>query len=258
MKINMITVAHTALTEERAQSALVSAHDVKLIVFTHSADKRIADLAGSLNRHQNITVRDYRYNRGLAKTWNEGIMISEDADVTIIFNDDITFSPGDVDLIAGASINGTASEFIVVCAGWDKIHQARAMMHGLSCFAIQKAAIDTVGYFDENFWPAYFEDNDFWRRCTLAGLSHIVCTDTNVIHDRSWTTRNNAQLAAQNHKTFPGNRQYYLRKWGGGPHEEVFDVPFDDGQFDLCIPKERVTSPYGDHDRPMPRLTRLI
>lgn len=256
MKISMVTVAYGALTEEMIQSALISNNEVELIIFTHSNNERISRLVHKLEGGQ-VVLKDYRQNRGLAKSWNEGIMMSQPSDVTIVFNDDITFSPGDVDLIANTSAENPHN-FIVTCAGWNEVHQARMVLHGLACFAIQKIAIDTVGYFDENFWPAYFEDNDFWRRCTLAGLSHINCAETNVIHKGSQSLRNNPRLSHQNHSTFPANEQYYFRKWGGGPREEMFETPFDDPSFDLVIPRDKVGSPYGDYDRPMPRLTRLI
>lgn len=256
MKISMVTVAYSALTEAMIRSALVSDNEVELIIFTHSSDERISRLIHKLEGGQ-VILKDYRQNRGLAKSWNEGIMMSEDADVTIIFNDDITFSPGDVDLIAKTSVENPRN-FIVTCAGWNEVHQARMVLHGLACFAIQKIAIDTVGYFDENFWPAYFEDNDFWRRCILAGLSHVNCSDTNVIHKGSQSIRNSLKLNLQNETTFRANEQYYFSKWGGGPREETFPTPFDNPELDLFISKGSVEFPYGDYDRAKPRLTRLI
>ncbi len=256
MKISMITVAYGALTEEMIQSALVSDNEVELIIFTHSDNERISRLIHKLEGGQ-IRLKDYRQNRGLAKSWNEGIVMSEDADVTIIFNDDITFSPGDVDLIAKASVENPHN-FIVTCAGWNEVHQARMELHGLACFGIQKIAIDTVGYFDENFWPAYFEDNDFWRRCTLAGLSHVNCSGTSVTHKGSQAIRSSLRLRLQNEKTFRANEQYYFSKWGDGPRKETFLTPFNDPGLGLFISKESAEFPYGNYDRAKPRLTRLV
>lgn len=256
MKISMATVAYNALTEEVVQSALASKHEVELTIFTHSQDERIAELVGKLEGGQ-VSIKDYRSNRGVSKTWNEAIVNGEDADVTIIFNDDIIFSAGDVDTMADASVRNPDS-FIITCAGWHEVHQARLELHGLSCFAMQKATTNIVGYFDQNFWPAYFEDNDLWRRCSLAGMTHTNCANTNVTHKGSYAIRNDPKLQRQNHRTFRQNERYYFRKWGGSPREEVFETPFNSPEFDLSIPKERIEFPYGNHDRPMPRLTRLI
>ena len=40
---------------------------------------------------------------------------------------------------------------------------------GYSCFSITRAGIKRIGPFDENFWPAYSEDCDYWFRARVVG-----------------------------------------------------------------------------------------
>ncbi|MFX6027917.1 hypothetical protein ABTE84_21450, partial [Acinetobacter baumannii] len=53
---------------------------------------------------------------------------------------------------------------------------------GYACFAINPIALETLGCFDENFFPAYCEDQDYARRAALAGLSEENCADTQIVH----------------------------------------------------------------------------
>ena len=95
---------------------------------------------------------------------------------------------------------------------------------------------DTLGAFnldlleDVGLWdtvlPAYFSDNDYWRRVTLAGYE-IVRTGFEVDHEGSAVIRSDARLGFLNEVTFPLYHQYYLAKWGGAPGSETFNAPFN-------------------------------
>ena len=75
-------------------------HDIEFLVFTHSDNEASLQVIKEM-RDINIPIVlfDYRENRGLARTWNEGSLhaFGHGADVCIICNDDIYFSEGDVD-----------------------------------------------------------------------------------------------------------------------------------------------------------------
>ncbi len=48
----------------------------------------------------------------------------------------------------------------------------RAPQHGAtgwSCFALTASAVKTIGTFDENIYPVYYEDQDYEWRLELAG-----------------------------------------------------------------------------------------
>ena len=66
-----------------------------------------------------------------------------------------------------------------------------------------------MGLFDEGLHPAYFEDNDYQRRVTHAGLE-VEQTDIAVQHDNSSTLAHGYR--DRNHATFADNHRYYSRK----------------------------------------------
>jgi GT2 family glycosyltransferase len=100
-------------------------------------------------------------------------------------------------------------------------------------FMVSQRTIDEVGWFDENFYPAYCEDKDFSYRCELAGLRRISIIGASGEHVGSATIHSNPHYYAQNARTHGVlNNEYYVRKWGGRDDEEVFTQPFNDPEHD--------------------------
>jgi hypothetical protein len=126
--------------------------------------------------------------------------------------------------------------------------------------AIGRNAIETVGYFDQNFWPAYFEDADYFRRLELSGIPNLWDERILVEHNRSQTVRADFLLKQLHDERVRRNERYYVRKWGGlrgwgGPEEppgqEFFTQPFNDPTIGCVIPLASVDAPYGPkYDRP--------
>ena len=94
-----------------------------------------------------------------------------------------------------------------------------------SAFALNRACLESVGYFDENFHPAYFEDNDYHWRCRQKKVEvrPLVTASTHV---GSATIFGNPEYRARNKDTFEENKDYYRAKWGGTPGEERWSAPF--------------------------------
>jgi GT2 family glycosyltransferase len=118
-------------------------------------------------------------------------------------------------------------------------------VQGFACCAITRQAIETIGYFDENFRPAYYEDMDHLARARRAGLIAAIDRRILVEHDRSRTLRSDPHLSAEASHFLKLNRDYYLRKWGGVPHKEVYDKPFDRPDLGLRISYKMRSAPYG-------------
>jgi GT2 family glycosyltransferase len=86
--------------------------------------------------------------------------------------------------------------------------------------------LSACGTFDENFRPAYFEDNDMRYRIKLSGLKSYIHTEAVAHHYGSQT-----QYADRNNPVCPPhmfeeNRRYYIEKWGGQPGQEVCTTPY--------------------------------
>jgi GT2 family glycosyltransferase len=134
-----------------------------------------------------------------------------DAPWWFITNHDVVLAPGDLQSLAE-----------------EMDEDSVVMLGGFTAFAVGRNVIPKVGWFDENFHPAYYEDNDFDYRCRLAGV-RFINLPTGMRHATSSTLMEEKEYRRQNSATFMSNRQYYLDKWGGEPYREKFDTPFDAG-----------------------------
>jgi hypothetical protein len=88
--------------------------------------------------------------------------------------------------------------------------------------------IQEVGLLDENFYPGYFEDNDYRYRQKLAGVS-MTSFPLNNCHIRSSTLNSCETFKQKNQYTFAANLDYYTKKWGGSPGNEIYRTPFHKG-----------------------------
>jgi GT2 family glycosyltransferase len=86
-------------------------------------------------------------------------------------------------------------------------------------FLITRQLYEDVGGWDENFFPAYFEDNDYHARIVQAGYhkAAIGCCMSPVHHKTSATIKKYPEL----NSSFGKNSRYFREKWGGGPAETM-------------------------------------
>jgi len=150
-------------------------------------------------------------NLGVAAAWNLVLKATPRAPWWAIVNDDLTFAPGDLARL----INAMSDE-----------SPRLATLDGFSAFGINRVALEIVGFFDENFHPAYCEDADYEYRCRLVGVP-IVAVPAGLRHERSSTIALD-RYRRQNDRTYPENVQYFKSKWGGPMRGgEVYTAPFN-------------------------------
>src|SRR5690606_38983147 len=94
-----------------------------------------------------------------------------------------------------------------------------------------------------------FEDCDYNVRARLAGLESAHLDTTQLVHLGSANIHSVPGLMQQNRDTFRANRDYYIKKWGGEPGQEVYTSPFNDPEFDVKIRAALRSNPYFDYDR---------
>ena len=152
------------------------------------------------------------YNMGVGASWNHIIKMRPRAPWWMTCGFDLEFAPGDLQRIID-HMEGTGGV---------------ALLQGFSAFALDRDAVRNVGLFDENFVPAYFEDNDYDYRCRLADVP-FVGLPAGLSHKISSTLRSSKHYQDANQYSFPLNREYFRQKWGGSPYREVFTTPFDNG-----------------------------
>jgi len=98
--------------------------------------------------------------------------------------------------------------------------------NGYSSMVFTPELLYEVGYLDENFFPAYYEDNDHRYRMKLAGLEWEYLP-LQYTHRVSSTLKSSEEFQKKNQKTFAENCRYYIEKWGGTPTQEKYETPFN-------------------------------
>jgi hypothetical protein len=146
--------------------------------------------------------------------------------------------------VAEAAAGEAAATATVEKAGLQRVLSLGA------CFAIGRGAIEKVGYFDENFWPAYLEDFDYHYRLGLAGIPLLCDERTLLEHQRSATVRRDRLLGLLHPERLSRNQRYYRRKWGGAPDQEQYLNPFNNRSLPYFIGEKQHAAPYDpEYDR---------
>lgn len=163
-------------------------------------------------------VLDPLLNLGFSGAINAVICQTPEAPWWLWASNDIVFGAGDLDRIA---------EFMDV-PGPRVVTGDRAddRLLRFAYAAINQEAIAKVGLLDEwTFYPIYFEDDDYERRCRLTGVEWVEFNGQ-ISHDRSSAIKEPA-AAQGNSRTFPENAQRYIAKWGGAPGSETYETPWN-------------------------------
>lgn len=259
MRIALITIGYnlpgatTRLLDSARQGCC---HELVSLLILHSRmPDKVREMETLANR-PDVVYRDYGVNRGLAKSWNEGILwgYEQGFDVVLVVNEDVTLGAGDTRRLAELAVQRRASHLIT---GRAYHHSEKAWSSSeYGCFAINPIALSTLGCFDENFFPIYCEDSDYRRRARLAGLCPALCEGTAIVHGGSQSL-SQPQVARQNSVTYVRNRHYYQRKWGGEGGGEQYGRPFDDPRFTWFIDPRLRSGPYPGFDRTDQSLVQL-
>lgn len=204
-----------------------------LIINNNTYDAAFNQELDDLVKSSGFDVYSPRYNLGVAASWNRIVMHGMGLGYEKIYvsSNDSKFLPGTLAYM----------EEHVPCDGavlW--------LLGGFHAFRLHTSFISKVGWFDENFYPAYFEDNDFVRRCQLAGARyhHLprcrAGAETTIEAPMEYgvvdvdpaggsrTIGSDPIYAKHNGSTFGAwNATHYRMKWGGAPGGEKFTVPYD-------------------------------
>ena len=165
-------------------------------------------------------------NVGCAGGWNMLCDLAGDTSI-VLLNSDCAVAPDTFERMYDAP------EPALVCA------------LGFSCFRLDSAIRKQIGPFDEEFYPAYFEDADYRRRCSLGGVEIIdwpyepECIvspgrtrfRSGIVH--GWYEPGSYHGWAGDkfkwfHERLEANRLRYIAKWGGVPNAETYRSPFDE------------------------------
>jgi len=135
-------------------------------------------------------------NLGVAASWNLGIKSFPYDDRWFFASNDVVFKPGALERLCEART--------------DDITLSKMFPHW-HAFSVGYEAVRRLGLFDEAFFPAYFEDNDYNTRANRFGVP-IRKLDIPADHDNSSTLKSDPVFQALNGDTFARNQAYYQAK----------------------------------------------
>lgn len=179
-----------------------------------------------LRRLSGVTVIENGKNLGVAAAWNAGVKVSA-APWLLILNNDTVLPPGWLlGLLDFCTTTGTrvaspsmregdlnydlrsyAGDFVRKMRG-----QARWGSADGPAFLVGREVFDRIGLFDEDFFPAAYEDLDFFRRAKTAGF-RLGVTGASFIHHYGAVTQQRMIVSGREDYR-PVNRERLCRKWG--------------------------------------------
>jgi len=159
----------------------------------------------------NVNIYNYKdQNLSVAGSWNRLCqMIFAKHEYALILNDDIYLGRKDYEI--QMLLDQTHNPFYLSMFEW-------------SVFIIRKKTFISVGMFDEEFHPAYYEDNDYLYRMKMKNISPYKIPFLNPIIYK------NSQSAERDPKVFTYakiNKARYVSKWGGLPNDEKFKTAYN-------------------------------
>lgn len=176
----------------------------------------VIDNGGNWPGMAGVEVHQFGRNLGVAGSWNWFLKNCEDH--IVISNDDVRFDPNTIEELVRAA-EAQPDQFFFCPRG--------GAGQAWSLFLQRKESLEVVGEYDEGFWPAYAEDNDYTYRMKQHGQreNHADCTYS---HHGSATIRSlPAEELAKHHERFQRNMARYVAKWGGEPGRERYAKPFN-------------------------------
>eukprot|EP00667_Euglena_gracilis_P016209 EG_transcript_16921 len=203
-------------------------HPVEKLVIVHNGrHEGLARLMGSLRaKHPEYVILSHPENLGCAGSWNAIIDVNPQAPYYIIANDDVSFQPGALRTLAVAAqrqvraVAEGASNRVVLFSTFVNMPGVAKLIW--SCFALLRHAVDAVGKFDANLWPAYHEDSDYLVRLSRAGLWRVRLPDVKLFHGPPGGRWNSglkrAAVYQKNEPTVRLYREQQARHGAGAPY----------------------------------------
>lgn len=192
-------------------------------------------LVGALNSahsshpHRLAIIDNSRLGWSVAKSWNEGIKAAfgiHNSKYAIVSNDDVIYHKDCLDAMVETAEKGA---LLVACRHLSSPDDlsSEVTRGGFSLFLITRECVLRTGWFDEHFFPAYYEDGDYHWRMHLAGISDSLAEGAGFFHYGSQTINVNQETARFFSPKFEHNQRLYLAKWGNLPEGQKYEHPFN-------------------------------
>lgn len=179
-------------------------------------------------RHNTVPIDNaHGENRGAAASYNIGARLVTNPKTAhrwlVTLSPSTRFGPsGGLDMFSYLESAASDEAWVVEAempVGWHFI-------------AWHRRVFETIGYWDENFWPVYGEDADISYRI-LTHLDTLTPKATpfwRIFECDAWLTMQgySAHVGGVNVNNQEPFWDYYVKKWGGRSGHETFKHPFND------------------------------
>lgn len=186
----------------------------------------------ALDREPNLRVITPGHNIGVAASWNIGLRSVQrrggGESRALVLNDDVVLAQDALQAYSDAFV--AADDNVVLIGPVEYAYSAW-------CCRVEML-LEEVGELDEQFWPAYFEDNDLSYRIALAGLREkFIDNELLGVSQLAGGAMTTADLGESGsewlRRCYDKNRRLYDAKWGGQPPHELYAKPYDPTSADV-------------------------
>ena len=230
---------------------------LRVVLIDNASNEEIPKALARFPNRGGIQVIYNQRNLGAAGAWNMGVRfaIANGAEKILVCGSDTCPYPGAIKklsdhIAAGVPfVTGTAVPYMSMPGGAELADLPLIAAPDFSFFMLTPQVVEIVamwdasveynvlkemggkrpevlaapwtwGLFDDRFWPAYFEDNDFHIRMHRAGVLAVRDQTALFRHDCSLTIRSHPEIGQMNQDTtFLRNLELYKAKYGGTPQE---------------------------------------
>ena len=243
-KISLITLCYNQL-ENATKPMLESLYKFSdlqifelIIVNNGSTDGTKEFLDEFSSKQKNAKVIHNKENFGFAKGMNEGLKAAK-GDFIFLLNNDLLFTQNwlekltqilennpDIGLLS-CKTNYCGEDFQLVENAdeltaknylekieisdknrFDIIEATRIVFF---CVGLSRKSFEKIGFLDENFGLAWYEDDDYTLRTLYAGLKIAIAQDVFIYHNHSQSTSKLSQ-SKEGKELFEKNRNYFENK----------------------------------------------
>ncbi len=221
------------LLEECVESVLL-VPDVKVFVLdNHSTDGSTDFL---VSPHDRVTYAAYRDNKGFGGGVNR-IISGADTPYVLILNPDVRVTAGSIELMEdfmescprAAAVGGYAGEKYLprrLPTAWSLAMEnlgrpsrpivvgdavVRVEQVAAAAMMIRRKALENELIFDENFYPAWYEDVDFCRRLKRENWEVYFAPNAKFLHSGGYSAKTMGSERFLH--TYYRNQVRYARKW---------------------------------------------
>lgn len=141
-------------------------------------------------------------NMGVAGSWNLGIKCFPHAPYWVFMSNDNYWMPGGLREMEELS---DPTKLVMSNVAWN-------------AFSLGSDIVKSVGLFDENYHPAYYEDTDYMERLRIAGIQDQIVWSTAPVQQMgaATTAKSDTRFTERNVETNQSNYEYWSTKINGG------------------------------------------